>query len=330
MEPSREPPDNAMGRIESRRPRLAAGHPMRYIVRPSERRRIAAGDDCGGNVRLACFSSIAALAACGGKREPPASSAASAAHSPGAFTIVATDAGFEAPDHVAAGLRHVVYENHGSQIHEAMFVKLAPGMTARDYVAAVQAGALFPEGARDYSGPGLTSSGRKAEVWLELDPGAYIIICWMGDHAETIPVHELTVGDVRQDDAPPPAPDVVVKLIDFRIELEGDLRAGSQVLRFETVGPSMHEVDLLRLDDGKTLAEFTLWRENQAGPSPGRAGTGILDSHDIRRIVTVREDFDPGHYVLWCEMPMNTDPAAPHVDATHFDAGMVREVTIAP
>jgi len=29
-------------------------------------------------------------------------------------------------------------------------------------------------------------------------------------------------------------------------------------------------------------------------------------------------------------MPMSSDPAAPDAHATHFDAGMVREVTIAP
>ena len=227
-------------------------------------------------------------------------------------------------------MRHIVYENRGAQIHEAMLVKLAPGMTASDYVSAVRGGALFPEGALDYSGPGMSSPGRKAEVWLELDPGAYIVICWFGDHAETIPVHELTVGEERKDDAPAPAPDVVVKLIDFRIELEGELRAGAQVVRFETVGPSMHEVDLLRLDEGRTLADLKAWKEDQAGPAPGRAGTGILDSHDIGRVVTVREDFEPGRYVLWCEMPMSTDPAVPDAHATHFDAGMVREVTITP
>jgi hypothetical protein len=36
------------------------------------------------------------------------------------FRIIATDAGFEAPDGVAAGLRHIVFENRGSEIHEAI------------------------------------------------------------------------------------------------------------------------------------------------------------------------------------------------------------------
>lgn len=42
------------------------------------------------------------------------------------FRIVATDAGFEAPDSVLAGLRHIVYENHGLEIHEAKSKNNAP------------------------------------------------------------------------------------------------------------------------------------------------------------------------------------------------------------
>lgn len=105
------------------------------------------------------------------------------------FCIVATDAGFEAPDKLAAGLRHIIFENRGSEIHEGMLVKLAEGMSADDYMAAVKKGSLFPEGALDYSGPGLTSPGATAEVWLRVDPGNYIIICWNKDHDKTTPVH---------------------------------------------------------------------------------------------------------------------------------------------
>jgi len=68
------------------------------------------------------------------------------------FRIIATDAGFEAPAGVAAGLRHVTFENRGSEIHEAMLVKLPKAVSADDYMAAVKAGSLFPEGALDYSG----------------------------------------------------------------------------------------------------------------------------------------------------------------------------------
>jgi hypothetical protein len=48
------------------------------------------------------------------------------------FRIIATDTGFDAPKSVPAGLRHIVFENRGSEIHEAMLVKLAEGMTPED------------------------------------------------------------------------------------------------------------------------------------------------------------------------------------------------------
>src|SRR6476646_726607 len=130
---------------------------------------------CGAILSVACLISAGCRQKVAEKDAPP-------------LRIVGTDAGFEAPDGVAAGLRHIVFENHGSEIHECMLVRLPKGMSAQDYVAAVKKGSLFPEGALDYSGPGLTSPGETAEMWLRVDPGQYILICWNGDHDKTTPV----------------------------------------------------------------------------------------------------------------------------------------------
>ena len=81
------------------------------------------------------------------------------------FRIVATDGGLEAPASMPAGLRHIVFENRGTRIHEAMQVRLPIGMNAEGFRAKVEAGVLFPEGAEDYSGPGLMSGGEVTEVW---------------------------------------------------------------------------------------------------------------------------------------------------------------------
>ena len=53
----------------------------------------------------------------------------------------------------------------GKSLVGAMFVKLGENMTSDDYVAAVKAGADFPDGALDYSGPGLASPGETTEIW---------------------------------------------------------------------------------------------------------------------------------------------------------------------
>lgn len=243
------------------------------------------------------------------------------------FRIVATDAGFDAPKNVAAGLRHIVFENRGSEIHEAMLVKLPQGMSASDYVAAVKRGSLFPKGAVDCSGPGLTSPGERAEIWLRVDPGQYILICWNGDHARTRSIHPFTADHLIVDDEVPKA-EAVLKLVDFRFEIEGNLRRGVQVIRIETPGPAMHEVDFFRLHEGKTVADLRRWRKEDAGgPAPADALGGALDSHDLKRVVWLRKDFSPGRYVLHCEMPLTTDASA-STDITHADLGMVREFEI--
>jgi len=127
----------------------------------------------------------------------------------------------------------------------------------------------------------------------------------------------------------PPKEDLVLKLFDYRFELDGNLHKGTQVIRVETPGPSMHEVDIYRLHDGHTLAELKGWRkQKQAGPAVADALGGALDSHDIKRVVWLRKNFAPGHYVLHCELPVTT--AAAGSELTHADVGMVREFEIEP
>ena len=247
-----------------------------------------------------------------------------------AFHIVATDRGFEAPASIPAGLRHIVFKNRGKEIHEGMLVKLPAGMRAEDYVAAVKAGSLFPEGALDYAGAGLTSPGEMTELWTRLDPGQYIVICWNAGHASTRRVHPFTVTAAGAHDDPPPAVDVVLKLVDYRFELSTPLRKGVQVIRIDTIGPSMHEADLYRLLDGKTLADLLEWRkQNGAGVAPATALGGMLDSHDLSHQVWLRKDFVPGRYVLGCEMPISADAKSGTDYATHADAGMVLAFDIA-
>jgi len=237
------------------------------------------------------------------------------------FQIVAKDGAFEAPSGLAAGLRHIVFENRGSEIHEAMLVKLPKGMTPDDYTAAVKAGSLFPDGALDYSGPGLTSPGGTAEMWLKVDPGQYIIICW--NHSKTTSVHPFTVEEVGARDDQPPKEDLVLKLVDYRFELVGSLRKGPQVIRVETPGPSMHELDIYRLHEGRTMNDLTRWRKEPRGePAPADALGGALDNHDVHKVVWLRKTFTPGRYVLHCEMPIANS------EMTHADAGMVREIEI--
>lgn len=237
------------------------------------------------------------------------------------FRIVATDSGFEAPAKVAAGMRHIIYENHGSKIHEAMLVRLAEGMSPDDYATAVKSGESFPKGALDYSGPGLTSPGGKAEMWLRVDPGNYILFCW--NHSKTTTPHPFTVEDVGAPDDVPPKEDLVLKLFDYRFELSRPLRKGTQVIRVETPGPSMHEMDIYRIHAGQTPDDVRRWsKQKETDHAPFDALGGALDNHDINHVMWLRKEFVPGRYVLHCEMPIA------NTKLNHDDAGMVQEIEV--
>ena len=139
----------------------------------------------------------------------------------------------------------------------------------------------------------------------------------------TKPVHPFSVDRTSARDDRPPKEDLVLKLVDYRFELEGNLHKGVQVIRVETPGPAMHEVDIYRLHEGKTVADVNLWRKQDGlGPAPADALGGALDSHDLSRVVWLRKQFNRGRYVLHCEMPVTG------TKFTHSDLGMAREIEI--
>ena len=134
--------------------------------------------------------------------------------------------------------------------------------------------------------------------------------------------------DDGSEDSTPPKADVTVRQVDFRFEIVGTFRRGPQVIRFDTVGPSMHEADIFRLNDGMDVADVSQWKKSKDRPPPVTAFSGALDNHDIRRIVWLKTDLARGRYVLWCGMPMSTDPAASATDVTHSDVGMVHRFNV--
>jgi len=161
-----------------------------------------------------------------------------------------------------------------------------------------------------------------------LDPGNYVVICWNADHARKRRVHALEVTESKADDTPP-KPDVVLKLVDFRFELSGPIKRGTQTIRIETPGPSMHEADFYRLLPGKTRDDLLAWRKaDGAGTPPVTALGGALDSHDIKREIWLRREFPPGRYVIHCEMPMDHAAQSGTQYATHSDAGMVLQFRV--
>ncbi len=231
---------------------------------------------------------------------------------------------------VAPGLRHVRLYNSGADAHEAMFVRLPAGMSPADYVAAVAAGAMFPAGALDYSGPSLTVAADSTDLWLPLDPGTYVLICWNKDHATALPPAVVTVaGDPH--DAAAPVPDATMTMGDHHFAIDRPIMAGDRVIEIANAGRAMHELDSLEVPPGATLADLARWREGEgAAPvtPPAIPRGGALDAHRLTTRVWMRRTFRPGRHALYCGMPLDSTAATGQPFRNHADAGMMLEFLV--
>jgi len=230
----------------------------------------------------------------------------------------------------APGVRHIRLRNDGTEPHEAMFVRLPPAMTPRDYVAAVAAGALFPAGAIDQSGPGLTAPGDSVDLWLPLDPGTYVLICWNKSHATELPPAVITVAGAPHDDVPPAA-DATITMHDHHFTIDRPIASGERVLEIVNVGRAMHEMDILELQAGATLAEVVQWREGEGAPTsaaPAIPRSGALDAHDRTMRVRMRRTLRAGRHVLYCGMPLDSTAVTGQPFRNHADAGMLLEFRV--
>lgn len=117
------------------------------------------------------------------------------------------------------------------------------------------------------------------------------------------------------------APTVVtITATDFAFEVPAEIPAGFITMRLVNKGPSLHHVQLLKLDEGKTMADFTAalkaggppqWAIPAGGPNPPQPG----------ETSSVQMKLDPGHYVMVCFIPAADGQP-------HLMKGMMRPLTV--
>lgn len=120
---------------------------------------------------------------------------------------------------------------------------------------------------------------------------------------------------------PTPAPEVTVVTSEYGFDLPATLPAGPTVLHLSNRGKAVHHVTLVRLDEGRHLADVLTalgkplplprWAVPVGGPN------AVMPGGSSRALV----DLQPGHYALVCLVP---DPDG----KPHFMKGMARELTV--
>jgi hypothetical protein len=263
---------------------------------------------------------IAALALCACRAAPPADT------SRNTVTVIAKDFAFELPSEIPAGLTTFKLVNRGPSLHHIQLIRLEEGKTGDDYLAALKAGGPPPAWATPAGGPNPPEVGDTALTTMEMKPGTYLLVCFIPS-ADGVPhfikgmTHTLMVTAPTRAAAPEPAADLVVKLVDFDFQLSQPLTAGRHTIRIENGGAQPHEVAFIRLEPGKTPADFTAWGERPEGSAPGRLFGGVSAIMPGARAF-VELDLPPGEYALICFVPEMAD------GKPHFVHGMMKQVTV--
>lgn len=134
---------------------------------------------------------------------------------------------------------------------------------------------FFEPGAPAYGGPGFTSAGLSSKTTVYLDPGRYVIECYVKDEAETFHsyigmLEMLTVSDQESGEKEPNSRTSVSISSESGISVDGNLRPGNQTIEIYFEDQIAHEhllghnVQLVKLNsepNQNLLADVAAWMD---------------------------------------------------------------------
>lgn len=219
------------------------------------------------------------------------------------------DYGFEAPEVIDAGWTRFRFANRGPEAHHLTLMRLAPGRTASEALAALRDQQPLTGIATAVGGPNAPMPGASADATLDLEPGEYLLVCVVPSPDGT--PHFLKGMakpiTVRATDAPmaaAPATDLEVTLTDYTFEMGESIAAGERSIRVVNASSASepHEIVLVRLPDGATAEQVNEWMHSMEGPPPGEFIGGIT-ALDPGESGAFTADFTPGEYAFLCPLP---------------------------
>lgn len=241
-------------------------------------------------------------------------------------TIGASEYAFDAPATLQAGLTHFNLVNSGVEDHQALFIRLNDGVTLDDLASApIETEAdVAPYGT--LAGGPIALAGGEFDTTLDLEPGSYVLICTVETpdgvaHADLGMVTTLDVTEPPADPQPTPETDVTVTLSDFAFDAPDTLPAGETTFDVVNAGQQIHEMGVIKLDDGATIDDMmaAFEAESEEGPfAPVGALYGLSGGQEGWTTI----DLTAGTYALVCFV---TDPES---GMPHVALGMVDSFTV--
>jgi hypothetical protein len=242
--------------------------------------------------------------------------------------IKASDFTFDMPDKIEAGLVALTLENDGKEPHHAQLARLNDDVTMEQFTAALR---QQPEAALPLvtlaGGVGIAAPGKSERVMLELKEGRYVVLCFVSGE-DNIP--HLAKGMIKPFEViastdkvmvREPKADYTVVMKDFAFVMPPEIKAGSQVWKVTNEGPQPHELAIVKLARGKTMADIQAYMQKPEGLPP------FKDAGGLQAIATgmsgwINVNLQPGDYLALCFVP---DPVS---GRAHIELGMITPFTV--
>lgn len=240
--------------------------------------------------------------------------------------IHAHDYSYDLPKEIAAGIVRITIDSDGKEPHHAQLARLNDGVTQEQFLAAMQESfeAMIPL-VSFTGGPAPIDAGGSQTVLMELTAGNYVVLCFIPS-ADGLPhlakgmigFFEVVTGENK---TAAPTADATVELLDFSYRLPENIKAGKQLWSVVNRGTQLHEINLMKLAEGKTLDDVMAWMMQPAGPPPF-LNVGGFQGINPSATGWMELDLTAGQYIAICHIP---DPAT---GKPHEALGMVLPFTV--
>ncbi len=121
-------------------------------------------------------------------------------------------------------------------------------------------------------GPGTIDPHGSSEVTLDLKPGTYALACFI---AGPDGVPHLAKAMLKSLQVTPPSAAATMPTVqgtftlqDFSIDVPSTLPTGTSTYRVVNHGPQIHELNVVKLQPGKTAEDALAWDTSPSGPPP--------------------------------------------------------------
>lgn len=309
-------------------------------------------------VALGLLVFAASLAACQGAdhdstSDPGSETAAQSPPDAHVVEVTAVDYAFQAPAEIPSGWTTFRMENAGQEEHFLLLNRLPEDKTFEDYQREVGApfgsvwdslragsidqaeagrrlGSLLPDwyvtSVKQMGGPGLVSPGGVSQASAKLDPGTYVIECYVKTpegqfHAALGMVRPMTVTEASSG-APEPEADLEMTLSNYDIAIEDEVTPGGHTVAVHfqehpEVGLG-NDVHLVRLEDDTDVDEVVEWMgwmnlNGLQAPAPARFLGGTQEM-PVGQTAYFTVEVEPGRY-LW-------------ISESTAELGMLKEFTV--